>query len=126
MIVEGVRLAVSARDMSRAWDSEYELLLRRTYEAQEAAEREIAALHDLGDRYDTAFRDLVLPRLADLTANLGNGHPGHVLADLADLTELYAGTPMFATMATFETFMAKPTSVLVLDLGHERNVRRTR
>ncbi|WP_281284258.1 hypothetical protein [Nocardioides litoris] len=40
-----------------------------------------------------------------------------MLPDLSDLIRRFDGTPQFASLAEFETFMDDPLTTLVLDLG---------
>lgn len=117
MLVQGLRLAVTARDRSAAWDAEYEALLRHTAEIQAAAAEELREVETALAVYDVGFRRLVLPRLDAIQTALGIGRPDDVLADLADLTHTYLGTPVFASMAEFDALMQDRGFTLVLDLG---------
>ncbi|SMO89221.1 hypothetical protein SAMN06273567_106162 [Geodermatophilus aquaeductus] len=117
MLVQGLRMAVTARDRSAAWDAEYEALLRHTAEVQAAAAEELREVEAALAAYDVGFRRLVLPRLDAIQAALGTGRPDDVLADLADLTHTYLGTPVFASIAEFDALMQDRDFTLVLDLG---------
>lgn len=117
MLIEGLKLAVLARDTSAQWDVEYEQLLREADAVRQRAEAELAWLHEIDEVYDTAFAGLVLPKLDGIAASVGSGRPDEVLSELADLTLLCGGTPLFASMEAFERFMANAEIPLSLDLG---------
>jgi len=117
VFVEGIRLAVTARDRSTAWDDEYDRLLRQTVELQAAATAELREVANALAAYEVAFRTHVLPRLERLNSSLATGGPDDVLADLADIERSYLGTPMFASLAEFDQLMADGDFTLVLDLG---------
>ena len=114
MMVQGLRLALAARDMSAAWDREYEQLLAETQRMEQLAHAELAALNDLAVHYRTAFADRVLPALDLFEKSSTGSDPDTVLQQLAQLTYTYAGTPMFATVAEFDAFMADDSQVLHL------------
>lgn len=120
MMVKGLQSAIVARDTSAEWDASYELLIQRTVEMQQAAAAELEELSAFAAAYETAFSDLVVPHLVAVHDMLGTGQPDAVLSDLAELTLLYAGTPLFSSMAQFNAFMEDDSSVLVLDLGAPR------
>lgn len=126
MLIQALRLATAARDTDPRWDAEYEALLLQTEQIRLQAETDLAELHDLAERYDTAFSGLVLPRLDRLAVAVGSATPNEVLDDLAELTRLYGGTPLFTSMEDFDAFMADDDIPLRLDLGsptfthHER------
>ncbi len=117
MLIQGLKLAVAARDLSAQWDAEYAQLLREADAVRQRAETELSRLHEVAENYDTAFTGLVLPRLDSIAKSVGSGRPDEVLTDLADHTLLYGGKPLFTSMEEFETFMADDESPLTLDLG---------
>ena len=116
-LVQGLKLAVVAWDLSAKWDAEYEQLLREADALQRRAEAELSWLHEINEINDTAFAGLVLPRLDRIAASVGSGRPDDVLGDLADLAILYGGAPLFAFIGNFETFMTDAEVPLTLDLG---------
>ena len=120
MLIQGVRIAVTARDTAAQWDGEYEQLLRRTAEIQQASKSEIAMIRRQVDSYDSEFRNRVLPRLEKLTASLGTSTADHVLRNLAEVTTLYRGTPQFASMAEFDNLMLHEDFTLDLTTGRHR------
>lgn len=120
LLVQGIRLAVTARDRSAAWDAEYEQLLRQTAELQKAAADELREVDQALAAYEVGFRTHVLPRLHRLNDGVAMGRPDDVLSDLADISRSYLGTPLFASMAEFNKLMADEDFTLVLDLGAPR------
>ena len=114
MVVQGLRLALAARDMSAAWDREYEQLLAETHRIEKQAQADLAKLNDLAAQYRTAFTDRVLPALELVEEQSSCSDPDTVLQQLAQLTLTYAGTPMFATVTEFDAFMADHSQVLRL------------
>ncbi|MGY1763054.1 hypothetical protein ACI79G_15490 [Geodermatophilus sp. SYSU D00779] len=117
MLVQGIRLAVAARDKAAAWDAEYEQLLRHTAELQEVAARELREGESALATYEVGFRAQVLPRLHRLQSAVATGRPDEVLSDLAGITRSYLGTPLFASLAEFDALMSDQDFTLVLDLG---------
>ena len=117
LLVEGIRLAVTARDRSSDRDDAYDRLLRQTAELQAAAALELRDVASALADYEVGFRDHVLPRLERLNASLASGEPDDVLADLAGISRAYLGTPLFASLAEFDELMGDDGFTLVLDLG---------
>lgn len=114
MMIQGIRLAVIARDLSAQWDSEYEDLLHHTAELERASRDEIAVVAQEARQYDAAFADQVLPALEDLSRFMGKGTPDQVLGTLADLSAIYNGTPQFSTMEEFNNLMSDQAFTLDL------------
>ncbi len=117
MMIQGLRLAVLARDRSAAWDAEYEALLRHTAEMQAVAAAELHEVDELLAAYETGFRSHVLPRLRSLQGLVDTGHPDEVLEHLGALTRSYCGTPLFSSLAEFDALMVENTFTLVLSLN---------
>lgn len=114
MMIQGIRLAVVARDTSAEWDAEYEQLLRRTAELEHAAREDIARVAEQSRLYDAAFAHRMLPALEDLSRTMGTGTPDEVLSALADVCVTYNGTPQFSTMEEFNELMSD--ELFTLDL----------
>lgn len=117
LLVQGIRLAVTARDRSAAWDEEYDQLLRQTAELQASAAADLREVEKALATYEVSLRTRVLPRLVRLQGALAGECPDAVLLDLADISRLYLGTPLFASMAEFDELMADEQFTLVLDFG---------
>lgn len=117
MVVQGFQLAILARDTSSAWDAAYDELLAQTDLVVARCEAERGQLDRLAAEYDTGFTRHVVPALDRVSEQFWTGDPDSVLADLADLVRRFDGTPQFASLAEFETFMDDPLATLVLDLG---------
>jgi hypothetical protein len=119
MMIQGIRLAVVARDLSAQWDAEYEELLHHTAELERASRDEIALVAQAARQYDAAFANQVVPALDDLSRSMGNGTPDQVLGALADLGAMYNGTPQFSTMEEFNRLMRD--QAFTLDLTGKRS-----
>ena len=123
MLIQGMRLAITARDLAAEWDADYEVLLQQTEEVRIRTERELEQLHELSEKHDTAFAGLVLPRLDRLSKTMASGGTNEILDDLAGITRAFGGKPLFVTMEEFEAFMANDDLTLTLDLGGSNRTR---
>lgn len=125
MMIQGIHLALAARDMSAEWDREYEQLLAETQRLEEWARAEREQLNVIASEYRTAFTDRVLPALDLLQHDFWCADPDTVLQELANLTLTYAGSPLFTTVTEFNAFMVDESLSLVLDLGGGRAMTRS-
>ncbi|MDI9915470.1 hypothetical protein [Rhodococcus sp. IEGM 1379] len=116
MMVQGVRLAVTARDDQEKWDLAYGLLLDQTEVIKNQTFEELKQLETISAEYRTDFTTNVLPALERLQCGFWTEVPEQVLGDLAALTVTYAGTPLVTTLAEFDTFMGSSENVLTLKL----------
>lgn len=119
MMVQGLHLALLARDTSAEWDDAYELLLAETDAVIRDCEEERRQLTLMAQRYDVAFTRQVIPALNRIEKHLWTGDPDRVLREFADLALLYSGMAQFSSLAEFDAFMFDTSTTLVLDLGNK-------
>lgn len=117
LLVQGIQLAIAARDESARWDTEYEDLLRLLGDLQESAAHELGLLRQELEDYDTVFTASVLPLLAEVSSTIGSGNPDSTLDKLASISRSFGGKPVFSTLAEFDAFMDDPDSLLNLRLS---------
>lgn len=117
MLIQGIQMALIARDESTQWDAGYEQLLVFIEQIERDSAAELSAIKEQSKRSDTAFKQFILPQLAAISQTLGSSNPDALLNQLGQLSVQYGGKPVFTTLAEFDAFMDDPMLTLNLRLS---------
>ncbi|MGI5157556.1 hypothetical protein [Microbispora sp. CA-102843] len=115
VIVQGMQLALVAARASHT-DAERLDLLEREIITSVLVLRELRqATERLGAERNAYATGVVLPRFERVQTALAEGRPGPALAELAELTRDFGGTPVCGTVEEFDQWMADESRVLSLN-----------
>ena len=117
MLIQGIQMALIARDESKQWDAGYEQLLVCVEQIERDSAAELSSIEEQTKGSDTAFNQFILPQLAAISQTLGSSNPDALLNQLGHLSVHYGGKPVFTTLAEFDAFMDDPMLTLNLRLS---------